>query len=307
MNLENHKTKAAAISFFAYVLFLGVLFFMSISYTPEAEFVAMGVDLNYGVDIVGYGDNQTLNEANQSSVNEEMAPSVDENVSPKLTTTPQKTKVQPKTIKSPTTLQKETQKNVITSEVDKTPKASNTTSSTKSQPSTPSIEKSSSQSSTPQRSVDEGSIFKKKGTSSNSNGTVGTKSGVGGNNNGDGKPGDVGDQGSPEGTLDGKSLYGKPGAGGTGGASVSISGWRKKSISIPTDKSNETGRIVFEVTVNDLGSLTRIQTLQSNVSPSVVKFYEDYLKRNLSNYLIPEGTPPPNSKGRITINITSGN
>lgn len=306
MSVENHRVKAFSFSIIAYAIFITALVFMTISYTPEEEFMAMGVDLNYGVDLVGYGNNQTLNKANPSPVNEEMALSSSEDNTPneaRPVSKPQPVKPTPqnnKVVKAKT----QATKKVITSDLDKTPVRTTTKSSpAPTQASSPPSEVA--PPSPPARSVDNSSIFKKRGSSSNSNGTVGTKEGIGGNNNGDGKPGDVGDQGSPQGTLDGKSLYGSPGGGGAGGASVSISGWRKKNITLPKDKTNETGKIVFEVTVNDLGTLTRIRATSSTVSPTVVKFYEDYLKKNLSSFLSPQGTPPPSSSGSITIIIKS--
>jgi protein TonB len=275
MSLENHRVKAFSFSLIAYAVFIVVLIFMTISYTPEEEFIAMGVDLNYGVDLVGYGNNQTLNKANPSPVTEEMAPSGSEDQTPKES----KPIVKPisKQVKQNNkVVQKNTPaiKKVITSDIEDTPVR--TTIKRTSTPSTrSSAPREVAQPSPPARSVDNGSIFKKRSSSSNSNGTVGAREGIGGNNNGDGSPGDVGDQGSPQGTLDGKSLYGSPGGGGTGGASVSISGWRKKNITLPKDKTNETGKIVFEVTVNDLGTLTKIRATSSTVSPTVVKFYEE--------------------------------
>ncbi len=302
MTVDNHRIKAFTFSIVAYTIFVLALIFMQIRYQPEEDFIAMGVDLNYGVDLVGYGKNQTLNKANNSPITEEMAPSGKAEESPKTEPKPRvqsNTKITPKTpTKTPISKSSNTSKKVLTSTLDDTPvKTTEKTSSNTNTSPAPAAPK------VPPRQVDAGSIFKKPGAASNSNGTVGTKEGIGGNNNGDGKPEDVGDQGSPQGTLDGKSLYGKPGSGGSGGASVSISGWRKKSINLPKDKSSETGRIVFEVSVNDLGTLTKIRATSSTVSPSVVKFYEDYLKRNLSSFLIPQGTPPPNSSGQITIVI----
>lgn len=301
MSLENHRVKAFSFSLISYAVFIAALIFMTISYTPEEEFIAMGVDLNYGVDLVGYGNNQTLNKANPSPITEEMAPSGSENQTPKeVKPTPKQVKQNSKVVQKNTPASKK----VITSDIEDTPVRT----TTKRTP-TPSPQRSApretAQPSPPARSVDNGSIFKKRGSSSNSNGSVGIREGIGGNNNGDGNPGDVGDQGSPQGTLDGKSLYGSPGGGGTGGASVSISGWRKKNITLPKDKTNETGKIVFEVTVNDLGTLTKIRATSSTVSPTVVKFYEDYLKRNLSSFLSPQGSPPPSSSGLITIIIKS--
>lgn len=307
MSSGNHRVKALSFSVVAYAAFIIALVFMTISYTPEEDFIAMGVDLNYGVDLVGYGNNQTLNKKNASAETAEMAPSGNQDSSPKESepvkkSTPKPLKPQTKAVQRKTT----TTKKVITSDVDDTPVR--TTNKSSSKPSTKTSvpkKQTSNPAPAPKRSVDNGSIFKKRGSSSNSNGTVGTREGIGGNNNGDGKPGDVGDQGSTSGTVDGKSLYGSPGGGGGGGASVSISGWRKKSITLPKDKTNETGKIVFEVTVNDLGTLTKIRATSSTVSPTVVKFYENYLKRNLSSFLIPQGSPPPNSSGLITIVIKS--
>lgn len=308
MTVDNHKIKALSISVVAYVVLLLLLLFATISYTPEPEFLTMGVDLNYGVDLKGYGKNQTLNKANDSPVTEEMAPSGEENNKPQNNPpAPTPVKPQPKAVTP--VAKKEVARKIITSDIEKTTVRTprETSTSKRAAPSEPVAKPAvSTPAPVPDRSVDQSSIFKKRGSASNSNGTVGTKSGIGGNNNGDGSPGDVGDQGSPQGTLDGKSLYGKPGNGGTsGGASVSISGWQKKNFTLPKDKTNETGRIIFQVTVNDLGTLTQIRATSSTVSPSVTKFYEDYLKRNLSSFLIPQGTPPPNSSGQITIIIKS--
>jgi periplasmic protein TonB len=269
------------------------------------------VDLNYGVDLIGSGDIQTLNKANDSKNNYDVKPSDDANSSN------QNPKPQP--VSQPKEIVKNTpakQSEVITSDEDSKVVVKKTSDSPKtsktpvvSQPSTKPVVASPKPSPpVPERQVDKGSIFKKSGSSSNSNGTVGTKDGIGGNNNGDGKKGEVGDKGDPKGTLDGKSMYGKPGNGGTkGGAAVNISGWNKKNISLPKDNSDETGRIIFKVTVNNFGDVTNVSVAETNVSPSVTNFYRSYIQNKLSSYLTPQGTPPDKSTGTITINITRGN
>lgn len=313
-DIENDKyqAKAAGISVVLYSFILLSLYLIKIAYEPVAEPIAMGVDLNYGVDLVGSGDIQTTNKANPSKNNYDVKPAENKVVSkptptkvvepkpvaPAVKTPPAPSKIltadedSKVTVKKPSETAKPSAKPSL--ETSKT-----TTAKPTSNPSPPQ----------PQRTVDNGSLFKKptSGTSG-SNGTTGTKSGVGGNNNGDGKPGEVGDKGDPRGTLDGKSLYGNPGkGGGSSGASVSISGWKNKGpLNIPKDNSSETGRIRFKVVIDETGEVIAISVLESSLSPSITNYYKDQIKRKLKANLIPEGNPNGNSNGTITINITRG-
>ncbi len=311
-NDREFKAQALGISTIIYIVFLALLFFFKIMYQPLEEPIAMGVDLNYGVDLVGSGDIQTLNKANASKNNYDVKPAEKAEPAkeipkpqPVKNVTPPAPEKKASPVKQPPVVTSETDESKVT--VNKTnDKPVKNTSPVTTPSNTPTTKPSPPQ---PQRTVDQGSLFKKSGGSSNSNsnGTVGTRDGIGGNNNGDGKKGEVGDQGDPRGTLDGKSLYGTPGKGGTGGASVSISGWSKKSFSLPKDKSDETGRIIFRVTVDDTGDVVSIVVLETGLSPSVTNFYKNYISQKLSSYLVPEGTPPPRASGTITINITRGN
>lgn len=300
-----HKIQAFGISIGMYAAFLAILFFFKIMYEPKEDPIALGVDLNYGVDLVGYGNLQTTNKASKSKNNYDVKPA-DKQTAKKPATQPTKTQPTPTPQRTPQKTSPSKTSKVITSNAEDSPvtakKSNNTTSQSKPSPPAPVSKPTPAP---PKREVDAGSLFQK-GNSSGSNGTIGTRDGEGGNNNGDGKPGDVGDQGDPRGTLDGKSLYGNPGKGGGSGASVSISGWKKKNLQVPKDKSAETGRIIFKVVIDDRGDVKSLIPTSTTVSPSVTKFYSDYLKRNLSKYLTPTGNPPPKSSGTIVINITSG-
>lgn len=304
---ESHMTKdggfnpqAFLISLVSYVAFLALLYFMTISYQPPEEEMALGVDLNYGVDLVGTGSVQTLNQASESPDVREMAPPKEAISKPVASVS--KPLAKPITAPSNTKSVSKTPP-VITSEAENAPSMSDQP--TKSAPTKTVV--TSPAPTTPTRQVDGGSLYKGGSKSATGgNGTVGTVAGKGGNNNGTG--GGVGDMGDPRGTVDGKSLYGNPGAGGgSKGATVSISGWRNKAISLPKDNSTETGKIVFRVTVDDTGDVVAIQVVESSVSPSVVSFYRNYLQTRLSSFLIAEGNPPPRSTGTITIQIRSGN
>lgn len=297
----SHRPKALLYSGIAYTIFVAGLLFFELVYEPYEEPIAMGVDLNYGVDLVGSGNIQTMNRANASLNNYDVKPAQQEK---SRTNTSPPTPTAPKTSKSTPTKNTKTPP-VISSEVDSPVKINKSTESASKPSANPGPVKNVPPAPKP-RSVDQGSIFKKGGSGSTSNGTVGTADGIGGNSNGDGPPGSVGDQGDPRGTLDGKSLYGNPGSGGgTGGASVSIRGWNRKNLSLPKDNSSETGRIVFDVTIDDRGDVIRLVTKSSTVSPSVTKYYSDYIKKNLGRFLSPQGNPPPTSSGTISINITN--
>ncbi|MER0438848.1 hypothetical protein [Emticicia sp. W12TSBA100-4] len=316
---KQNQTTAFLLSLVIYALFLGLLFFLELMYTPPEE--AEGVELNYGVDLVGSGDIQTTNKANVSPNNYDVKPSEKDEAEAKplktkpIVTPPPVEKVEKVKVKeapakpvitaddekSPVT---EKENNKPVKKVETKPVVKPTPVETKAKPEPV------------KRSVEEGSIMKKGGTgsgsgaksNSSSNGTIGTRDGVGGNNNGDGKKGEVGDKGDPRGTPDGKSMMGKPGKGGGSGASIGgLSGWSKRKLSLPNDGSSETGKIVFKVTVDDSGDVVGISVISSTVSPSVQNFYKNYIQQKLSSVLSPEGTPPPRATGTITINIQSGN
>ncbi len=312
---KTNKTKAFITSAFLYACLLAGLYFLKIAYTPVVEIEALGVDLNYGVDLVGTGDLQTLNNANASKVEEEMKPDkgADKPKEVKAKPVPQPVEKAP--------APKPAKSNILTADEDTKVTASESKTKTKPSPVAaeekvkPKVEakpvpvSKPSPPAPPARTVESASTMKKNPNgSAGSNGTVGNKAGVGGNNNGDGKPGEVGDKGSPNGTLDGGSLYGNKGKpGGSSGSTVSISGWKNKGpLNIPKDNSNETGRIKFKVVIDDYGDVQRIDVIETSVSPSITNYYKNQIMSKLKANLIPEGTPPPKSTGTITINITRG-
>ncbi|MCF6352011.1 MAG: hypothetical protein L3J06_03275 [Cyclobacteriaceae bacterium] len=83
----------------------------------------------------------------------------------------------------------------------------------------------------------------------------------------------VGDQGDKDGTVDSRALYGN--AGGGGGSSLQMSGWMWDSKPQPKDTSSESGKLVFQVVIDDKGNIIRVKTIESGVSPTVEKIYRD--------------------------------
>lgn len=87
------------------------------------------------------------------------------------------------------------------------------------------------------------------------------------------KPKKTGDQGKPQGSIDSKALYGSQKGG--NGSSYSLTGWKWDEPPQPDDDSSESGRIVFQITVDSEGEVVSVKTLQSTVTPSVRRKYED--------------------------------
>jgi hypothetical protein len=122
------------------------------------------------------------------------------------------------------------------------------------------------------------------------------------NNNGD-RPGQVGDQGRRDGTLDAKGLYGNAGTG--TGSNLDLAGWNWDSKPDKIDPFDEEGKIVFEIQVDDEGNLVRVRPVEKTVSPKVVQFYQSQVENLTFSKTRDNASPAPISTGRITIIIRS--
>jgi protein TonB len=128
--------------------------------------------------------------------------------------------------------------------------------------------------------------------------TTDNKAGTPGNHGDD--PGKTGDKGSPQGTLDAKALYGKPG-GGSGGSSLELSGWMWDDKPNPNVPNNESGRLVFEVKVDSNGDIISIRTLERSVSTET----EQICKKSVEklSFIKTGSNVPEVSTGKITFVI----
>jgi hypothetical protein len=130
-------------------------------------------------------------------------------------------------------------------------------------------------------------------------GAAGEKKGETNQSHGD-DPGKVGDKGNPEGKLDAKALYGKPGGGGGGdGFGLAMSGWewasQPKSPEIP---DNENGRIVFEIECDENGDIVKITTLDRGLSLKAEQLLKAEIQKN-SLVRTSNGKVPSRSKGQV--------
>lgn len=112
-------------------------------------------------------------------------------------------------------------------------------------------------------------------------------------------PGKTGDKGSPQGKPDAKALYGKPGGGGGDGISLSMSGWEwAEQPKIPELPDNEDGRIIFDIECDEEGEIVQITTTQRGLSPKAEQLLKEVIRKN-SLVRTSSGRVPERSKGTI--------
>lgn len=82
-------------------------------------------------------------------------------------------------------------------------------------------------------------------------------------------------QGAAE-TIDERSLY-RVYQGKQTGALLELAGWMWDAAPQPQDHTDESGKIVFQITIDDLGEVIAIKTLEKTVSPLVENIYKEAL------------------------------
>ena len=112
-----------------------------------------------------------------------------------------------------------------------------------------------------------------------------------------------GDKGDPEGTLDSRALYGSQGGG--GGPLLELSGWTWDFEPDPRDTSNENGKIVFEIKIDDRGEIISVRTLEKTVNPDIERIYKQEVESLTFSPISSNTRPAPVSTGKITFIIRS--
>jgi len=113
----------------------------------------------------------------------------------------------------------------------------------------------------------------------------------------------TGDEGDPQGTLDSRALYGTYGGG--GGPLLELTGWIWDFEPDPDDTSNENGRIVFEIKIDDMGEIISVRTLETTVSPAVERIYKTEVESLTFSPVSTNTMPAAVSTGKITFIIRS--
>lgn len=260
---------------------------------PEPEY---GIELNFGLDAAGFGEVQPTTPANNSpeeieepapeepAASEEVAPEpevteVTETVEPEVEETvesakPVEQKVATQPTPSPTVVEEEKPK--------ETPKVE-----PKKERKEPKLNPSATYPNKPNKT-------------DGAQGTSGTSKNPSQSNQGD-QPGKTGDQGDPDGSVDARALYGKSGGG--DGAALQMSGWNWDYLPKPRDNSNESGRIVFEIKIDEDGEIISVRTIEKTVSDALVKIYRTEVSKLTFSPTSGNLRPAPTSTGRITFII----
>lgn len=285
------------------ILVLIILFLVTLSNSVPQPPPIQFVEVNFGTDNVGSGRIQTYNKPSDSK-NAVDVKKAEDKPNPKITTTNrvEKTPVRAVPKVEETKVSKIiAEKPIIASRMESPVSVPEKAEPKKAEAPKPSPAPPRAEPVKKVETVDPNALYKRSSGGGGSNGTVGRASGTGGNNNGDDRSG-VGDKGNPDGKIDAKEYYGKPGGSSTGVA-FNVAGWSIGNKSIDKDASDESGKIVFKIKVDQSGSIVSVNVVETQVSPSITDFY----KRQISR-LRPQpksSVVPEISTGTVVINVRS--
>jgi periplasmic protein TonB len=100
-------------------------------------------------------------------------------------------------------------------------------------------------------------------------------------------------------TLDERSLYRAHQSKQTG-ALLELAGWMWDAAPQPQDDTDESGKIVFQITIDDLGEVIAVKTLEKTVSPLVENIYKDTLTKLNFSKTTDDIAYAPTFTGKIT-------
>jgi len=308
---KKNKNIALAVSLSLHALLLLLLYFFVTFQPPNPPLSAGGVELNFGLDPAGYGDIQSLAPPNDSKNTEDAKPGPPNSQS-EVETPVEEAPVErvkesapkPQSVaESPLTTEEESPVEVKEKKVDKPVEK-------KIEKPAPVVKPTEKVAEKPVEKPVEKKVDKRALMEPGAGGVAGNKNTTPGNNNGD-KPGTIGDQGDPRGTLNGKALYGDPGTGGGrgggngAGTSVSITGWVPDSkLKVDPDKLDE-GKVVFQVKIDDQGNILSVSVLERTVSAASVDLCRREVEKLTFSPTSSNPNPAPTSTGTITFIIKS--
>lgn len=279
-----------AVSVGLHAIVLLIFFFILAWRAPDPPLPEYGIELNFGMDDAGYGDEQPETPASQSQAEEPQPESTPEPVQevqeqqPVAEAEPQEPEVEEAADEVVT----QPEPSPVTTEDVKKPEPK--PEPVKETPKPEPVEEA------PEEEAEEetanpSALFPSDNATSESADA----------NQGD-REGEVGDQGNEEGSIDSRALYGEQG-GGQSGASLSIAGWRWDEAPNKQDQSAENGKIVFSFEIDDQGYVTKVVPRESTVSPKVTQFYREQLLSTTFSPTSDNAIPAPRTTGTVTFII----
>ncbi|WP_020527272.1 hypothetical protein [Flexithrix dorotheae] len=114
----------------------------------------------------------------------------------------------------------------------------------------------------------------------------------------------TGDMGDPTGSVNADALLGK--STGQGGSSLEMPGWRWESPPVVNDQSSVTGRIEFEVKIDEDGEVVSVQRVMSSVvDRDIIAKYQQSVYDLVFTPVDPGASRSRLTKGKITFIITA--
>jgi len=305
---QDSKKKATIITIVVNALVLIAIYFIVVWRPQVPPMAQFGLELNLGFTEAGSGNNQTETPPSESEQisTESPAPgtAVEQVTEPVKPVAQPETKpaAKPKPTESKSSL--ETRSNVVSplKGSEKTTEAVKETNQPKQEPKpvtqpAEKEEKKVEEKVEEKPKIDQRAIFGAGGTKGKS-----TQASTGSNQ---GASTQKGDEGNPEGTIDGRSLMqsGKGNAGNGAGYNLDLAGWDFASKPNIQDRvSNRNGRIVFKIVVDDNGRIAQAIPLEYNVSNEVLTYYRGVV--NKLTFKRQSGNPTAEySQGKITFII----
>lgn len=284
-----------AVSVGLHAIVLLLFFFILAWRAPDPPLPEYGIELNFGLDDAGYGDEQPVTPASESDAEETQPESRPEPL-------PEVQRQEPVAEAQPEVQEVvETTEDVVT-QPEPSPVTKEDIKKPEPKPEPVKETKKPEPKPQPQPVAEATKEEPKKETAKPALFPSDNESAEAANANQGDREGAVGDQGSDEGSLDSRALYGEQG-GGQGGATLSIAGWRWDEAPNKKDQSAENGKIVFSFEIDDQGYVTKVVPRESTVSPRVTQFYREQLLRTTFSPTSDNAVPATRTTGTVTFII----
>ncbi|MEQ8474892.1 hypothetical protein [Fulvivirga sp.] len=260
-NDKKNRRTAAIASVTLHALLLVAFLFMLAWKEPDPPLPEYGIELNFGLDNVGSGEEQPEVEANDSQSQEEAAENElpEETVESTDDTQTEEVNEVAEPVVEETTVNEQASPDVVAKEVvkEEVKPVKETPKEVKKETTKP---------------VEKTEVTKPEDGAKGKDGEATEQKAA---NHGD-NTNKVGDKGHEEGTLDSRALYGQPGGG--GGPALQIIGWIWDEVPNKKDKSSENGIVVIDFLIDQDGYVMKTTIRNSSVSMAIAKFYEDQLR-----------------------------
>jgi hypothetical protein len=81
---------------------------------------------------------------------------------------------------------------------------------------------------------------------------------------------------------------------------LELAGWMWDTAPQPQDNTEESGKIVFQITIDEFGEVIAIRTLEKTISPLVEKIYKEALTSLTFSKTSDNLVYTPTSTGKVT-------